>query len=287
MISKRSNGFTLLETLTAMSIGSVLLSGFLYYWIALSKNSHDEWIKLEFSQDYGDVFNYLREYLGKNIYHPYCLNPEWLNRQGEANDALDATKVTVDYPHAITVHQSEENDGESMKSYATLFSNLDLGTYTLKVLSSSDLLEIYSLIPLTVNETHIESHDALKNSNHGYILATDCRNYIVGDYYEKNAQFHMKNETFADIQQFLMKDRAIQYYKINRELLYVVKERSEYYLVHNFLAGANFVRFHNVKKMMIESSINDDYQLFRFIFDIPTVKKQDAQKAFHVRAFNL
>lgn len=284
-----SKGFTLIELMISMAIGLSLLSSLMVFWLELSKNSHKEIIKLELSQDYLEVVSYLRSMLGRAIFHPLCLNPEWLQYQS----------IEKDHPMESLIARNERvfryisNDPLSLSDHKVMidtslqYPSLALNDYKLKTLQGSDLIEIIHLTPLSIDDGMIRNSDDVKGIASGYILATDCQRYLLGRYHKAGLnQYRLSDKTMSHVQSKLHHEIHVQYYKINRTLLYVSYEHHRHYLVHNFLDGSNHMRFPNVKGLKIQP--NNDWQLLSLDITMPSFETaRQITKEIHIRLLNL
>lgn len=262
-------GFTLIELMVSMAIGLFLLSSFVGFLLALSKDTYQEVLKLELSQDYLEVASYLRSSLGRAIFQPHCLHPEWLQyKAAEENHPL--APYVVDQPRFV-LHQgnaSDLGDTQWMISSVEQYPDLILNDYKLKTLAGSDLLEITALTPLVVSDGKIQNVDDVVGA-FGYILATDCQFYVLGRY-EKTGlkQYRITERSQSDVQRYLNNQSHIQYYKVHRSLMYVSYEKDQHYLIHNFLDGSNHMRFPNVKGLKATQS-GEDAQMITLALLMP------------------
>lgn len=263
---QRSKGFTLVEIMVAMSIGLTLLSAMMTFWLALSKNSHKEIVKLELSQDYLEVMSYLRSTIGRAIFHPHCNHPEWLKYQMAKDDHYMADIVAR--TQKVILHSAMNDETfqitKNMVNARQQYPELMLGEYQLKTLEGSDLLEMVFLTPLNVQENIIQNSEELKGGRTGAVLATDCRNYTLGQYIKTTSgQYHLSTELAIDVVNLLNEQQYIHYYKVNRLLIYVIYDQSQYHLVYNFLDGSNHIRFSNVLGMKIAPLMKSSSQLLQ------------------------
>ncbi|GAA5103381.1 PilW family protein [Wohlfahrtiimonas larvae] len=283
----RAIGLTLIEIMVSMAIGLLLLSSLMVFWLALSQKSYEEVIKLELSQDYLEVASYLRSFLGRAIFHPLCLNPEWLNYQATEFD--HPIRAFVTEQKRVIVHHANDDplmENQKMLDVQQQFPNLVLNSYQLKTLVGSDLLEMIELIPLVVKDGEILNVDKVKGQI-GYLLMTDCHNYMVGQYQKIGLdKYHVTVQTESDVQQYLDVQRHIQYYKVNRSLIYVIYEKGQYYLIHNFLDGSNYMRFANVMGLRIQNM--DDWQMLSLNLLMPYLSLDRLMiQTLYIRLFNL
>lgn len=282
-------GFTLIELMVSMGIGLSLLTSLMVFWLELSKNSHREIIKLELSQDYLEVVSYLRSMLGRAVFNPLCLNPEWLQYQSIENEHPMASLLARN--ERIFRHISNEpnnlSDYKVMIETSLQYPSLALNDYKLKTLQGSDLIEIIHLTPLSIDDGVIKNSDDVKGITSGYIFATDCQRYILGRYHKSGLNhYSVSDKTMSYVKAKLRPEMHIQYYKINRTLVYVSYEHNQYYLVHNFLDGSNHMRFPNVKRLKIQP--NDDWQLLSLEIMMPSFEAaQQIKREVHIRLLNL
>lgn len=290
-MKRYSQGFTLIELMVSMAIGLSLLSSLMVFWLGLSKSSHKEIIKLELSQDYLEVVSYLRSMLGRAIFNPHCLNPEWLQYQAIESDHPMAPFIMRKERvlRHIANYPENSSDHKIMMDASFQYPDLVLNDYKLKTLEGSDLIEIIHLTPLSVAEGVIQNEDDVKGVASGYVLATDCQHYLLGRYHKSGLnQYRVADKTMNHVQSKFQKETHIQYYKINRTLMYVAHEQDQYYLIHNFLDGSNHMRFPNVQNMQINEALENDWQLLSLEVVVPNFDSaQQITKDIHIRLFNL
>lgn len=287
---KRLKGFTLIELMVAMSIGLSLLTALMTFWLALSKNSHKEILKLELSQDYLEIVSYLRPAIGRAIFQPHCMNPEWV--QYKAIEHEHPMVPFVSRNGRMMIHQSKDNLGLAhtivMQDAALQYPELILNDYKLRTLVGSDLIELVTLTPLSVEEGIIQNADELKGNASGYIYATDCRQYVLGRYHKSGLnQYRILDKTQQGIMNHLSQNTYVQYYKVSRSFIYMSYEQNRHYLIHNFLDGSNHMRFPNIQGMKVKQS-EDHWQLLAFDLLLPMYGKDDpVHKELYIRLLNL
>lgn len=282
-----NKGFTLLEIMVSMAIGLLLLSTLMTFWLSLSKNAHREIIKLGLAQDDTEAVEYLRSTLGKAIYEPNCLNPEWLIPPGISTNIYSELLFKN---KGVAIHQSTSEYHELnsvMQNSLIQFPNLSLGNYSLRTLEGSDLIEMLYLTPLSVADNKILNSEGITGSRVGSVLVTDCRSYLLGEY-ERNGNDYLLNQLFSKgINQYLLDDRYHQYYKVNRLLIYVIYEQGKYFLIYNFLDGSNFIRFPNIQSIKVSFDSSDN-KLLNIQFLISGDGSIDLSKRqFYLRLLNL
>lgn len=290
---RRDHGFTLVEIMVSMSIGLILLSALMTFWIALSKASHKEIIKLELSQNYLDVVSYLRSTLGRAIIEPHCLNPEWITNSNVGVD--DPLVNLLSRKERLLIHKGDSSEAlfvtTKMKDATLQYPDLWLGNYRLKTLEGSDLIELLYLTPLDIKDGIIQNDDEIKGGRFGDVFVTDCHHYILGEYYKNNAgRYFLSDQLGWDVARYLSDSYHLQYYKINRVLIYVAIDQGRYYLIYNFLDGSNFIRFADVEGLKVDLPKDEDLQLLQFYLLIPVRSKnmnKVVQKDFYLRMFGL
>lgn len=285
---RKTMGFTLIELMVSMAIGLSLLSSLMGFLLALSKNSHKEIIKLELSQDYLESASYLRSILGRAIFQPHCLNPEWL--QYKATEASHPIASFIVRNERVILHAANSEalaETNIMLDANLQYPDLILNDYKLKTLAGSDLLEIVELVPLIVKDGEIINVDEVKGAM-GYLFMTDCQTYLLGRYQKSGLnQYKVTSQSESDVQRYLNDQSHIQYYKINRSLLYVSYEKDQHYLIHNFLDGSNHMRFPNVKGLAIQHSEND-WQVLSISLLIPYLSPTNlVVQTLYIRLLNL
>ena len=272
---RKVKGFTLIELMISMAIGLVLLSSLMGFFLALSKDSHQEVMKLELSQDYMEVASYLRSVLGQAIFQPHCLHPEWLYDQ--TTEATHPMASFIAHGARILLHQASSEpliETNKMIDAHQQYPNLILNAYPLKTLAGSDVLEMIALIPLVVKDGDILNVDEV-NGAAGYLFVTDCYSYVLGRYKKSGLnRYKVAEQSLSDVQQYLNHETHIQYYKIHRSLLYVSYEKDRHYLVHNYLDGSNHMRFSNVKGLRIQQRAND-WQMLNLNVLMPYLSSQN------------
>lgn len=281
-------GFTLIELMVSMAIGLLLLLSSMGFLLTLSKNSHKEIIKLELSQDYLEVAGYLRSILGRAIFQPHCLNPEWL--QYKATESNHPIAPFIARHERVILHPANSEDlveTTVMLDADQQFSSLILNDYKLKTLADSDLLEIIELVPLVVQNGEIINVDEVKGAI-GYLFITDCQSYLLGRYQKSGLnQYKVTSQSESDVQRHLSNQSYIQYYKINRSLIYVSYEKDQHYLIHNFLDGSNHMRFPNVKGFAVQHS-EEDWQVLNLNVLMPYLSPTNLKlQALYIRLLNL
>lgn len=285
---QNAKGFTLIELMVSMSISLVLLSSLMGFFLALSKNSYEEVIKLEISQDYLDVASYLRSLLGQAIFQPHCLHPEWLH--GHSTEINHPMMPFIGNSDHMVLHHAQAS---SLRKTAMMidanqqYPNLILNDYKLKTLAGSDLIEMITLTPLVVKEGKILNVDEVSGAS-GYLLATDCQSYVLGRYHRSGLnRYQVTDQSITDVQRYLSSENHIQYYKIHRTLLYVSYEKDQYYLIHNFLDGSNHMRFPNVKGLHVQR-LADDWQMLNLTVWMPSLSPQNlVSHLLMIRLLNL
>lgn len=266
----RRDGFTLTELMVGMSMGLILIVGFVSVWMVLSKSSHQEIRRYELLQDYVEAVSYLWQNLGDAIFDPLCPHPEWLD--------LPEPKLQV--------HRSmlPLNVGtKKMVAAQTQFP--DWGTTNIKSLSGFDVLELTHLTPLQVSDDIIINDQTLRGAREGDLIATDCRHVVAGRYRrEGQGAVYVLPETVHQVQRTLDADRYIQYYKVNHDLYYVTYESGQYQLVHNFLDGANHMRFYGIEGLVLGQMLD------RTLLDVTLYVRGDTEprrKSLSIRLLNL
>lgn len=270
----RVKGFALLEMMLALAIGLSLLSVILIIWIALSKNTHKEIKQYEAGQDYVEVVSYIRQVFGQAIFHPHCPNIEWLKyKKTVESSSIERLVRGLETPVAIYDYSSQSS-GQQPVIIGELVGQQD------KLVLGANIIEYSSLTPLQVaDQSRIMNVEDIKGVREGYVLATDCQGYVIGQYGR-----NQKNESVLlqplvdDVGNYLNAQGAIQFYKINRELLYLVNENGQNQLVHNFLNGSNYIRLYGVEGFLVQFIDPEDRQLLLF---------QLGQEPFYVRLYNL
>lgn len=283
---ERNNGFTLLELLVSMAIGLTLLSTLMTFWLALSRNTHQEIIKLGLAQDDVEVAEYLRSTLGKAIYAPNCLNPEWLIYEESDQNTLSNLLFRN---RGVVIHKSiiESSNDIAMQNAATQFPDLFLGNYRLRTLEGSDLLEILYLTPLSVVSGQIINTEDIRGARAGSILVTDCRTYLLGEYERKGDDYFLGSQFSRNVDLHLYDDRYHLYYKINRLLIYVSYEQGVYFLIYNFMDGSNFIRFPSVQGLTVDFEL-DDHNLLNVQLLLSSGKTGvSIERQIYVRLLNL
>lgn len=285
---KKAMGFTLIELMVSLTLGLLLLSSLMVFWLALSKDLHKEIIRLELSQDYLEVASYLRSTLGRSIFQPHCLHPEWLQYKTTEKDHPMAP--FMERNERVILHRA--NTGSLVETQAMLdahqqYPNLILNDYKLKTLEGSDVLEIIELIPLTVKEGDIINMDDVKGQL-GYLLMTDCQSYLLGRYQKSGLnKYKISLQSQSDVQRYLSDSTHHQYYKINRSLIYVSYEKEQHYLIHNFLDGSNHMRFPNVKGLTAQYW-EDDWQILNLSVLMPYLFLDNiVVQTLYIRLLNL
>ena len=130
---RKAMGFTLIELMVSMAIGLLLLSSLMAFWLALSKNSHTAIVKLELSQDYLEVAGYLRSILGRAIFQPHCLNPEWLQYKAtESNHPIEPFIARNERVILHSVNSETLVETTVMLDVDQQYPNLILNDYKLK-----------------------------------------------------------------------------------------------------------------------------------------------------------
>ncbi len=285
---RKSMGFTLIELMISMAIGLSLLSSLMIFWLALSKNSHQEIIKLELSQDYLEAASYLRSTLGRAFFQPHCLNPEWLQyKSTEANHPIAPFIIRNE---RVTLHPTNSEalvETDTMLDASQQYPDLILNDYKLKTLVGSDLLEIIELVPLVVKDGEILNTDEVKGAI-GYLYITDCQSHLLGRYQKSGLnQYKVTSQSESDVQRYLNNQSHIQYYKISRSLMYVSYEKDQHYLIHNFLDGSNHMRFPNVKGLTVQHS-GEDWQVLNISLLMPYLSPANlVVQTLSIRLLNL
>lgn len=288
-MKRQSAGFTLIELMVAMSLGLVLISALMAIWVELSKNSHKEIVKLEFSQDRLEVVSYLRSMLGKVTFEPYCMHPEWLMyKETDQNNGL---VELITRKKRIEIHSSslESEALPAMVDVKAQYPDLNIGRYQLRTLAGSDLIDLVYLTPLNIVDNEIKNSDEVRGNRSGDILATDCRVYVAGQYVAtSNGRYSLSQSLQFDVAKHLNIAKDIQYYKINRALIYVSYERDAYHLVINTMDGSNHVRFSNIQSIRVRHLIQQDPQLLhlRLYFHLASSDAVVA-KDFYIRMLGL
>ncbi|WP_233491621.1 PilW family protein [Wohlfahrtiimonas sp. G9077] len=239
-IMRRDQGFTLTELMVGMSMGLILIVGFVSVWMVLSQSSHQEMRRYERLQDYVEAASYLRQNLGDAIFDPLCPHPEWLD--------LPTPKVQL--------HRSMlplDVGTKKMVSANTQFRDWPLDA-NIKSLAGFDALELTHLTPLMVEHGVVINDQTLRGTREGVLLATDCRHVVTGRYRrEGQGAVYVLPDTMHQIQRTFDAERYIQYYKVNHDLYYVIYENGQYQLVHNFLDGANHMRFYGIEGLVLHA----------------------------------
>lgn len=285
---KKSMGFTLIELMVSLALGLLLLSSLMVFWLALSKDIHKEIIKLELSQDYLEVASYLRSTLGRAIFQPHCLHPEWLQYKITEKDhpmapfMLKDERLILHHAHSGTLVETQ-----IMLDAHQQYPHLVLNEYKLKTLVGSDLLEMIELIPLVVKEGDILNVDDVKGQI-GYVLMTDCQSYVLGRYQKSGLnKYKISSQSQSDVQRYLSDSTHHQYYKINRSLIYVSYEKEQHYLIHNFLDGSNHMRFPSVNGLAAQYR-EDDWQILNLSVLMPYLLPDNlVVQALYIRLLNL
>lgn len=283
---KINKGFTLIELMVSMAIGLILLSTLVTFWVALSKNAHQEIIKLGVSQDGAEAVEYLRATLGRAIYEPACLNPEWLI--GAKMDDSAFSKLLFK-SKGLVVHKSasEHGDVSMMQNASMQFPSLLLGDYRLRTLVDSDLVEMIYLTPLSVVNDQIINAEDIRGSRVGTVLVTDCRTYLLGEYERYGDDYSIAQQFSREINQSLSDVQHHQYYKVNRLLIYVSYEQGAHFLIYNFMDGSNFIRFASIQGLKVDFE-PDDYNLLKIQLLIEGYGSTvSTDRQFHVRLLNL
>lgn len=284
---KNVQGFSLVELLTSMSLGLIVLSTALSFWIALSKDSHREILRLQLSQEYADVVSHLRSTLGRAVLYPQCMNPEWLHRKEVIADGL----TWVDRAEKVIIHSVNSVDTlderTAMLDVSRQYPQLDLGAYRLRTLQGSDVIDLVVLTPLVVVERQISNWDVLHGGRSGSLLVTDCQSYVIGSYERvRSDRFVVGSQLSQAIVNHLDSTKHLQFYKVSRVLIYVSYEQDKHYLIHNFLDGSNFIRLPNIKGLKVMRD-SEDVGLLNIEVLIPSIQSGAVQsKRFHVRMFN-
>lgn len=286
---RKSKGFTLLEMMVSMAISLSLLSTLMIFWLALSKSSHQEIVKLGLAQDYAETVSYLRSTLGRIIFSPHCLNVEWLKYRKSEDHPMEKVLFTKSH---IQVHHAEDSDAlvESFKMVVAeeQYPNFILNNYKLRVLQGSDLIELIYFTPLNVEDYKIVNKEDVKGGQSNYIMVTDCRSYILGEYSRTGDHYNISLDTVNAVVSYLDDSLHLQYYKVNRALVYLSYEQGSHYLIYNFLDGSNYVRFPNVQGMRVEYSSEVNSELIQIQLLMPYLRADNiVDKKFSIRLFGL
>lgn len=236
---RRNAGFTLTELMVGMSIGLILMTGFVAMWMSLSRNSYQEIRRYELLQDYVEAASYLRQNLGDAIFEPLCPHPEWLD--------LPQPKLKIHHSSLKPAIGTKK-----MVAANTQFADWSVGT-NIKSIAGFDVLEVTHLTPLIVDNDVIINDQTLRGMREGELIATDCRNVVSGRYRrEGQGAVYILPEVVHQIQRTLDPNRYIQYYKVNHDLYYVTYESGQHQLVQNFLDGANHMRFYGIEGLVLD-----------------------------------